>query len=152
MRLGRLHQLFISSTLFVVGSSLVACSFDPEAPAPYQDGERLLTETGAFHVELWNASGETQVGANDFVLHVAMPNPNAPTELGWGIPDAHVHVDAYMPYADHEMPTDAQVAYLGDGQYILSGVNLDREGTWVLDVEIAVGQSIDDHVEFALEL
>ncbi len=152
MRFGRLQQLTTLSALLMLGTSLAACSLEPDAPTPYENGERLLTDSGAFQVELWSAHGQARVGSNDFVLHVAMPNPNDPADLGWGIPDAHVRVDAYMPYADREMPTEAQVAYLGDGQYVLSGVHLDREGTWVLDVGISVGQSIDDHVEFALEL
>jgi hypothetical protein len=54
-----------------------------------------------------------------------------------------------MPLDDGLMERDIEVRYVGDGQYLLDPVELDRAGVWQLDLGIAVGATIREKVSFA---
>lgn len=125
---------------------------DPVEPTPFEDGARTLSDEGAFHVELWSSTGRPRVGRNDFDVVIAMPDPNDPGALGRGIPNARVEVNAFMPNVGHDLRHPPRAMYLGEGHYLVSGVEFDHSGVWTLDVDIRVGSTIDDHASFTFEL
>lgn len=131
--------------------SATGCDPEPVEAAPFEDGQRLLTSRGAFAVQLWSAQGEPSLGVNTFYVDVAMPDPSSPETLGWGIPDAQLNVTAHQPNGD--AATEASIVqYVGAGRYQVEGLVFDEPGVWSLDVDIEVGQSMDEQVTFTFEL
>lgn len=144
----QIASVTLLALLGVVVSGCDDVSNEPEqieAPA-YVDGAIRLTDEGAFAVELWNKDGAAVVGANTFVLRVCMADTDQ------GIPGAEIDFSASMPDAEVAGAESPTVTYLGDGQYQVSDLVLEREGTWEFDVAIAVGDSLDESVTFAFQL
>lgn len=141
----------LALTFGITSLALCACDGAPVEATPYEDGIRKLTDRGAFHVELWSASGRPALGPNIFYVDVAMPDPSDPEALGRGIPEARLNVTAFMPNADGA--TEATIVhYVGDGRYQVEGLEFDEPGVWSLDVDIEVGQSMDEQVSFTFEI
>lgn len=128
------------------------CDLEPIEPTPFEDGARTLTEEGAFHVELWSVEGAPRVGPNTFEVIIAMPDPTDPRALGRGIPNARVQVDAFMPNAGRALEHAPRATYMGEGHYLVSGMDFDHSGVWTVEVDIRVGATIDDHASFTFEL
>lgn len=113
----------------------------------FVDGERKLTDDGAFAVELWHENGAPTLGENDFLFRLEFPDPNDPGD-GKGIPAARIAVDCWMPNADHSMPVNPMVIPGAAGDYQMSHIVFDEPGVWQLDFEIAVGKSVVDEVSY----
>jgi hypothetical protein len=135
----------------VAVSSGCAQSEDIDA-GEYVDGERKLTDHGAFTVVLSNEDGAALVGSNTFYLDVQFPDPSNPRAEGKGIPGAKISLDAHMPNGDYVMDVVPEVHYMGEGQYMFDGVVLDQPGVWQLDFEIAVGKTVRETVTYTFEV
>jgi hypothetical protein len=118
---------------------------------PYIDGTTLSTDGGAFEVTLWTTKGAMVEGENQMWIRVAMPDPMVGDEAR-GIPNADITLDAWMPNAEHDSPTEPIVTYVTDGQYRIDNVELDHQGVWQLDFDIEVGKTIDEQVSFVFML
>ncbi len=146
-----MHRLPFALVLALGALGAAGCDLEPVSAAPFEDGERKLTNRGAFAVELWSAQGAPSLGPNLFYVDVAMPDPSDPQALGWAIPDARLHATAYQPNGDGA--TEATIVqYVGGGRYQVEGLVFDEPGVWALDVDIEVGQSMDEQVTFTFEL
>ncbi len=124
------------------------CAADGVDAGQFVDGERKLTDDGAFAVELSHEDGQPQVGDNDFMLRLEFPDPADPSQ-GMGIPDARIAVDCWMPNADHAMAANPMVIPGKAGDYELAHIVLDEAGVWQFDFEIAVGEKMVETVSFA---
>ena len=137
----------ILATFAATGCEEEATSDNEQIEAPaYQDGTVVLTDQGAFAVELWNEDGEASVGDNTFVLRVCMADTDQ------GIPNADIDFAAFMPDADVSFDGEASITYLGDGQYERANVELAEAGTWQFDIDIASGSGVEESVHIAFEL
>jgi hypothetical protein len=116
-----------------------------EAPA-YADGTIVLTDGGVFAVELWNDDGQAIVGDNTFVLRVCLSHTDQ------GVPGAEIGFDGFMPDEDSRVETAPTIEYVGDGQYELANVELDRPGTWQFDVDVTTDSGVQETVSFAFQL
>jgi hypothetical protein len=77
-------------------------------------------------------------------LHVTTPD-------GQPITDATITVDGGMPQHGHGLPSQPQVTkYLGDGDYLVEGMNFQMGGWWTVDFTIDAGQH--DTVRFNMIL
>ena len=121
--------------------------------APYHDGIRLLSDGGAFVVDLHHIERDVHLGDNTFVVRIAMPDTQDLEAPGWGIPDAELDLVAWMPEtsADDALSPPA-TAELGNGIYEVSRVHFDRHGVWQLDLHIRVGNSMDEMVSYVFLL
>lgn len=133
--------------------ALLACDdFADEAlirdARPFADGVAEDTEGGAFRVVLTSARGSLEVGENQLIVRVGFHDPDDPFDPGKGIPGARIELIAWMPLDDGLTEQDLAVQYLGDGQYLLDPVELDRAGVWQLDLQIAVGTTMRENVSF----
>lgn len=148
-----MRKIVIAAMLLAPLTGLAGCATGEQLDAgEYIDGERKLTEDGAFTVVLSNEDGMATVGENTFYLRVAMPDPNDPEAEGKGIPGATVELDAYMPNDRLSMEVVPAISYVGDGEYMIEGVVLEQAGIWQLDFNIAVGQTVTETVSFAFEV
>jgi hypothetical protein len=118
----------------------------------FVDGMALDSDDGAFRVVLSSEDGRLGTGRNDLIVRVGFHDPNEPEAEGRGIPNAKVHVDAWMPDAEVAMQSDIQVSYLGDGAYEVENIVLDRAGVWNFDIEIRVGAGMYETVSLAFEV
>ena len=140
--------------LFVAGL-LPACDADEDigavedAPA-FEDGVSADTAGGAFRVVLLSREG-LDVGDNTLIARVGFHDPGDPEGPGTGIPDAFVHLDAYMPNGAGHIE-DIEAIYLDDGRYQLSGIELDEPGVWRFELAIEVGATMDESVGFTFEI
>lgn len=142
---------FLIAALLLAPVAGCAQSEDIDA-GEYVDGERKLTDHGAFTVVLSNEDGAAVVGENTFYLDVQFPDPENPRAEGKGIPGAKVSLDAYMPNGEYVVDVVPEVHYMGEGQYMFEGVVLDQAGVWQFDFEIAVGKTVRESVSFAFEV
>lgn len=138
--------------LLATGAAMTGCDLETVEAQPFESGVRQLTDQGAFNVALHSAGGTPRPGHNDFILEIAMPDPNDPQALGRGIPDARVNVTAVMPAAQGVASEAEFVRFMGNGRYLVSDLNLPHSGVWEVDVDIEVGSTMDEQVTFAFEL
>lgn len=122
---------------------------ETRAVEDFVDGMGCDSDDGAFRVLLWSDSGDIQVGRNDLVLRLGFHDPMDATAPGTGIPNARIHVDAWMPSADEAMASEPVVTYLGDGEYRIENVVLGVDGVWNFDFDVAVGQHMHESVSLA---
>lgn len=116
---------------------------------PFVDGVAKDTEGDAFRIVLSSRDGELGVGENHVVIRVGFHDPNDPLAPGLGIPSARIAMNAWMPLDDGFISHDLSARYVGDGQYLVDPIELDRAGIWQLDFDIAVGTTIREDVSFA---
>ena len=136
----------------VTGTLVTGCAGEEIEAEAFVDGERKLTEDGAFFVELYHHEAAPRVGSNEFTLRVLFPDYNDPEGDGTGIPNARIAVDCWMPNTGYTMGTDA-MAVPGDmGEYLLTHMVLDRPGVWELDIDIAVGETVTETVSYVFEI
>jgi hypothetical protein len=109
------------------------------------------TEGGAFRVTLTTREG-LAVGENGLIVQVGFHDPNEPTGPGMGIPDAEVALEAWMPYDDGFVADPPTPTYLGEGRYLFEDLELDRPGVWQFDLDVAVGETLDEHVGFSFQI
>lgn len=145
-----MRKLLIAALLL---APVAGCAQSEDIDAgEYVDGQRKLTDHGAFTVVLSNEAGAPVIGTNTFYLDVQFPDPNDPRADGKGIPGAKISLDAHMPNGDYVMDVVPEVHYMGDGHYMFDGVVLDEGGVWQLDFEIAVGKTVRETVTYAFEV
>jgi hypothetical protein len=142
------------STVLLAALALIACDDAVDEALvrdadPFVDGVAKDTEGGAFRIVLTSHDGSLDVGDNQLVVRVGFHDPEDPLDPGKGIPGASVELSAWMPLDDGQMERDVAVRYVGDGQYLIEPVVLDRAGVWQLDLGIAVGATIREEVSFA---
>lgn len=140
---------------------LAACDGAGADLGPFPNGEPRLTERGGFVVTLTApATDEGDLAVVDELrLEVAFPGYDDPLAGQRGIPgvdvEVHVHAldDAAAASLDAAGDDDAhspRVLEVGDGQYRIVDLGLGR-GEWALDLELSVGEHVDDYVEFVFE-
>jgi hypothetical protein len=148
-----LRKLSLIAVFLLGVAPLAACDEGEGVEAdPYVDGTTVSTHRGAFDVTLTSDSGDLVLGENHLVVRVAFPDPNDPNAEGKGVPGAEIELDAWMPNEDHTTRIEPSVTYLGDGEYLVAPVLLDRAGVWALDFDIRVGASIDETAAFAFDV
>jgi hypothetical protein len=146
-----LRKTTTAAALLLAALAATGCEEESSAPeqieAPaYQDGTIVLSDEGAFAVELWNEDGEATVGDNTFVLRVCM------SDTDQGIPGAHLDFEAFMPDESVALESEPTISYLGDGQYQFANVVLTEAGTWQFDVDIASDGGVEESVHIAFQL
>lgn len=151
---GMLARLGLSMVLLASGA-LIACDGDGSDEAlvrearPFVEGVAKDTEGGAFRVVLTTNDGALEVGDNQLVVRVGFHDPDDALDPGQGIPGAQIELLAWMPLDDGLIDRSLAAQYVGDGEYLIDGVELDRPGVWQLDLEIAVGTTMRENVSFA---
>ncbi|MCA9685349.1 MAG: FixH family protein [Myxococcales bacterium] len=141
---------------------LAACdSGEDQAPVEtravedFSDGMVVQSDSGLFHATLWSDSGTLEVGRNDLVLRLGFADPNDQNgEEARGLPiaGARLDLDAWMPDADTAMAAEPTIEYLGDGEYRIENVVLGEGGVWNVDVEIAVGDNLQESISLAFDI
>jgi hypothetical protein len=143
------------SMVLLAPAALIACDGEASDEAlvrearPFVDGVAKDTEGGAFRIVLNTGDGALEVGQNQLVVRVGFHDPDDPLDPGQGIPGAQIELLAWMPLDDGLMDRDLAVQYVGDGEYLIDGLELDRPGVWQLDMAIAVGATMRENVSFA---
>lgn len=143
------------STILLAACALIACdseAIDEELlreARPFVDGVAKDTEHGAFRIVLRSDDGSLEVGENQLVVRVGFHDPEDPSAPGKGIPGANIGLTAWMPLDDGQVEQELPVQYLGDGEYQLAPIELDRPGIWQFDFAVAVGETMRENVSFA---
>jgi hypothetical protein len=140
--MSRSYAILLAVSLLCPLSACDTGEDDGRAIEDFRDGMAFDSDQGAFRVMLWSDSGDLEVGRNDLLLRIGFHDPNDPEDPGIGIPSARIDLDAWMPGADEEMPTEPEVSYLGDGEYRIENVVLPDDGVWHFDFEVAVGDNM----------
>lgn len=134
-----------------VAPMLAACDADEDptvAAEAFEDGMAKDTDGGAFRVVLTSRDGMT-AGENALIVHVGFHDPNDPEAPGRGIPNADVQLDAHMANGAAYY-TGGEPTYLGEGDYLFEDLTLTEGGVWNFDFAIAVGETMDESVSFAV--
>jgi hypothetical protein len=141
---------------------LAACDGAGDDLGRFPNGEPRLTDRGGFVVTLTAPTadeGELAV-VDELRMEVAFPGYHDPLEGQRGIPglDVEVYVHALDDAATASLDAEGddsslapRVIEVGDGQYRIVDLGLGR-GAWAIDLELSVGEHVDDYVEFAFEL
>lgn len=139
--------------LILAAASTAACAVDTESSdnrfaevQAYQDGLGALTDGETFKVVLFSEAGDLEPGQNDLYIRVGRAIPGNPLNEGEAVSNAKLTVDAIGEAADVSIAAD-RIAHMGDGTYLLEGVELD-EGVLELDIEIDV-EGYEEAVTFA---
>lgn len=137
--------------------ALFACDDEIDASLvreaqPFVEGVAADTEGGAFRVVLSSSDGQLGVGENQVMVRVGFHDPEDPLDPGVGIPGARIAMSAWMPLEDGLIDHELSAQYVGDGQYLMDRVELDRAGIWQLDLTIAVGVTMRENVSFAFDV
>jgi hypothetical protein len=68
------------------------------------------------------------------------------------VEEAQITVDGDMPAHGHGLPTQPLVTeYLGDGDYLVEGVQFQMDGEWYLEFNVSAG-GVTDTVRFDFTL
>jgi hypothetical protein len=143
----------LRSSLLLLGLALGLAGCDPSEHVEvtaFEDGVAEDTEGGAFRVVLYARDG-LAVGSNELVVHVGFHDPGDPLAPGYGIPGAHVQLDAWPIDGEGEAVVLDGV-HIGDGRYLFDDLELSAAGAWQLDFSIQVGKTMDESVAFAFEV
>jgi hypothetical protein len=137
---------------------LAACDGAVDDLGPFPNGEPRLSDRGGFVVAISAPSlDEGDLAALDELrLDIAFPGFDDPLAGQRGIPgvDVEVNVHALGEGAGAPQPGEGlgpRALEVGDGQYRLVDLGI-GSGAWSVDLDLRVGDRIEDHVEFAFEL
>ncbi len=110
------------------------------------------TTDNAFRVVISSDTGALEVGQNDLTFRVGMHDPHNPEAPGFGIPNAKIDLDVWMPNTDLTMTVEPEIFYIGDGEYRIENVIVPESGVWQFDFSIMAGETMNDSVELAFEI
>ncbi len=134
---------FVGVLLF---AAALGCAEQPGSESAPANTWQATSPSGAFSIETGPRDGSAAIGRfHHWTVRVldAGGDPVYPARIG---------ISGGMPGHGHGMPSQPQVTeYLGDGRYLIEGMNFNMAGAWVLVFGIeADGRR--DRVELELEL
>lgn len=130
---------------------LALCFNGSFADTQKADSEKLVwqqaSEKGLFEVTLDAQSGDS-VAINQFLEWVL----TVKTAEGEDVTPARITVSGGMPMHGHGLPSQPQVSeYIGDGKYLLKGLQFSMNGRWELAFDIQSKEQ-RDKVVFELKV
>ena len=132
--------------MLLLAAAAGGCAEPPAPEAAPATTWQAVSPSGAFVVEAGPRDGSAPIGQfHHWTVRVldAAGEPVYPARIG---------LSGGMPGHGHGMPSQPQVTdYLGDGRYLIEGMNFNMAGAWVLVFGIeADGRR--DRVELEVEL
>jgi len=112
----------------------------------FAEGVAKDSDAGAFRVVLTTEDG-LGVGENTLFVRLGFHDPHDPLAAGRGVPSADVVLHAWMPHSDGVVD-GVRGVHVGDGRYEIL-LDLPAPGVWQLDLDLTVGDGVDDSVSFA---
>jgi hypothetical protein len=142
--------------LILAATATAACSVEAESSENrfaevqvYQDGIGALSDGSTFKVVLFSEAGALEPGVNDLYVRVGRAVPGNPLNEGDAVVNAKLTVDAFGEAADVSIAAD-RIAHMGDGTYLLQGVEFDA-GVLELDIDVDVDGN-QESVTFAFTI
>ena len=128
------HRLLFISGLLAL---LAACGGDAGGP-PVFDGAERASAAGMFLGSVRSTPAPPPVNEmHTWTLHLEDEEGNA-------VDDAEISVDGDMPAHGHGLPTEPRVTeYLGDGDYLVEGMQFQMGGDWYVEFNITVDGATD---------
>jgi hypothetical protein len=131
-------------TLIVV--SLIAAGCGLLGGEPHFDGSPRSSAAGQFTASVTSDPEIPPVNVmHTWVLHLVNGD-------GSPVADATISMDGDMPGHGHGLPTQPQVTqHLGDGRYLVEGVQFQMGGDWYVEFTISAGGA-EDTIRFDFRL
>ena len=132
----------VATVLRLLAGVATACG----GPAPTFDGALRASASGELRGSVTSAPAPPPVGQmHTWTLHLE-------TAAGDPLEGAAISVDGDMPAHGHGLPTQPRVTtYLGDGDYVVEGMQFQMGGEWFVQFEISA-PGVEDSIRFDFTL
>lgn len=123
--------------LAAILSLVTACGANASEP-PHFDGAERVSAAGLLHGSVRSTPSPPPVNEmHSWTLHIEDEASN-PVE------DAQITVEGDMPEHGHGLPTEPRVTeYLGDGDYLVEGMQFQMGGDWYVEFTITADGATD---------
>jgi hypothetical protein len=130
------------TTILAIVVALAGCSGAP----PHFDGALRTSSGGAFSASVKSDPAMPPVNVmHSWVFHLE-------TDDGRPVENARITVDGDMPDHGHGLPTQPLVTeYLGEGDYLVEGMQFQMGGDWYVEFSVAV-DGTEDTIRFEFRL